>query len=197
MSLASCACLPLQETAMQHPLQIRRQQPLQLALVQVASRDAADDLRAVVAQGRHLGQSQRLGHTDRVVVPKPGHPVIGDAVRRHVGPLGLARNWRQYVAPEAGYSHRNALFRSDRRRFARARHGESGVVQLLRARRPMHPPFGGTIYAQCHSGDPPVARSAHRRMTRIGPKPLDSEPGESSPGLRPTGGVTTCMHRCL
>ena len=40
--------------------------------------------------------------------------------------------------------HRNAPSRSGGRWFARAGHGESGVVQLLRARGPTHPPLGGS-----------------------------------------------------
>ena len=40
--------------------------------------------------------------------------------------------------------HRNAPSRCGERWFARAGHGESGVVQLLRARGPTHPPWGGS-----------------------------------------------------
>ena len=40
--------------------------------------------------------------------------------------------------------HRNAPSRSGERWLARAGHGESGMVQLLRARGPMHPPLGGS-----------------------------------------------------
>ena len=57
---------------------------------------------------------------------------------------GTARSARVGGAHSGPGRHRNAPSRSGERWLARAGHGESGVVQRLRARGPTHSPLGGS-----------------------------------------------------
>jgi len=74
-------------------------------------------------------------------------PVVSSVWAKKLGraaaPVGTAWSAQVGGARSAPGRHRSAPCWSGRRWFARAWHGESGVVQLLRARAPAHPPSGG------------------------------------------------------